>query len=111
MQYCGCDIQIHSVIIVSDESDAPVISDEHATAWEVLYVPSVHTREDPNQAPTEVAPSTHDIQEGEAPSIPTPPLLSRLILGKDQRFGDSIAIASSIERLCQAKDLTQHVIA
>ena len=32
-------------------------------------------------------------------------------VGKDQRFGDSIAIASSIERLCQAKDLTQHVIA
>ena len=24
-------------------------------------------------------------------------------VGKDQRFGDSIAIASSIERLCQAK--------
>ena len=32
-------------------------------------------------------------------------------VGKDQRFGNSIAIASSIERLCQAKDLTQHVIA
>ena len=32
-------------------------------------------------------------------------------VGKDQRFGDSIAIASSIKRLCQAKRLTQHVIA
>ena len=61
MHYCGCDIQIHSVINVSDESDAPAISDKHATAWEALYVPSVHTRADPNQAPTEVAPSTHDI--------------------------------------------------
>ena len=56
MHYCGCDIQIHSVIDVSDESDIPVISDEHATAWEGLYVPSVHTREDHNQAPTEIAP-------------------------------------------------------
>ena len=50
---------LHSVVDVSDESDIPVISDEHATAWEALYVPSIHTREDPNQAPTEVAPSTH----------------------------------------------------
>ena len=73
MHYCGCDIQTHSVIDVSDESDAPIISDEHATAWEALYVPSVHTREDPNQAPTEIAPSTHDAQEGEAPSIPETP--------------------------------------
>ena len=32
-------------------------------------------------------------------------------VGKDQRFGDSIAIASSIKRLCQAKHVTQHVIA
>ena len=51
----------------------PTISEEHATAWEALYVPSVHTREDPNQAPTEVAPSTDVPQEGEAPSIPETP--------------------------------------
>ena len=54
-------------------SDIPVISDEHATAWEALYVPSIHSREDPNQAPTEIAPSTHATQEGEAPSIPNTP--------------------------------------
>ena len=58
---------------VSDESDTPVISDEHATAWEALYVPSIHTKEDPNQAPTEVALSTRATQEGEAPSIPDTP--------------------------------------
>ena len=63
LHYCGCDIQIHSVVDVSDESDVPVISDEQATAWEALYVPSVDTRKDPNQAPTEVAPSPHATQE------------------------------------------------
>ena len=47
---------MQSVVDVSDESDIPVISDEHATAWEALYVPPIHTREDPNQAPTEVCP-------------------------------------------------------
>ena len=73
MHYCGCDIQIHSVIDVSNESEVPVISDEHATAREALYVPSEHTWEDPNQAPTEIAPSTHDAQEGETPSIPETP--------------------------------------
>ena len=34
---------------------------------------NLHTREDPNQAPTEVAPSTHATREGEAPSIPDTP--------------------------------------
>ena len=34
---------------------------------------STHTGEDPNQAPTEIAPSTHVTQEGEAPSIPDTP--------------------------------------
>ena len=37
------------------------------------YDPSIHTREDPNQAPIEIAPSTHATQEGEAPSIPDTP--------------------------------------
>ena len=64
MHYFGYDIQIHSVIDVSDESDDPCDSDKHATAWEALYVPSVSTREDPSQAPTEVAPSTRDVEEG-----------------------------------------------
>ena len=66
-------MRIHSFVDISDESDIPVISDEHATAWEALYVPSIHSREDPNQAPTEVAPSTHVTREGEVPSIPETP--------------------------------------
>ena len=58
---------------ISDESDIHVVSEEHATAWEELYVPSIHSREDPNQAPTGIAPSTPMPQEGEAPSIPDTP--------------------------------------
>ena len=71
--YCGCDIKIHSVVDISDESDTHVISDEHATAWEELYVPSIHAGEDPNRAPTEIAPSTPVPQEGEVPSISDTP--------------------------------------
>ena len=70
MHYCGCDIQLQSVIIVSEEGEVPCDSDRHAIAWEALYVPSIPDGEDPNQAPTEVAPSTHDLEEGETPSIP-----------------------------------------
>ena len=94
---------MHSVVDVSSEGGVPVISDDHATAWEALYIPSIHPRQDPNQASTEVDPSSPARQEGEAPSIPdtpcfhpdqgdpspeepermtqTPPLLSRLIQG------------------------------
>ena len=70
---CICIIVDATAIEVSDDGETPVISDEHATAWEALYVPSTHLREDPNQAPTEVAPSTHDAVEGETPSIPETP--------------------------------------
>ena len=63
-------MQIHSVV---DISLIHVISDEHAKAWEELYVPSIHAREDPNQAPTEIAPSTLAPQEREVPSIPDTP--------------------------------------
>ena len=73
MHYCGCDIQLHSVVAVSDESEVPVISDEHASAWEALYVPLMPSQADPNHAPTEVAPSTPSAQEGEAPSGPDTP--------------------------------------
>ena len=71
--YCGCEIKIHSVVDISDGSDIHVVSEEHATAWEDLYVPSIHSREDPNRAPTEVAPSTPVPHEGETPSIPETP--------------------------------------
>ena len=69
MHYCGCDVQVHSVVDVSTESDIPVISDEHATAWGELYVPSDDRLDDPNQAPTEVAPST-PVPHEEMLSIP-----------------------------------------
>ena len=72
LHYCGCDIQLHSVIEVSDASDIPVVSDEHATAWDALYVRSIDASEDPNCAPTEIAPSTPATQEGE-PSMPETP--------------------------------------
>ena len=72
VHYCGCDIQLHSVVDISDESDI-LIADEHATAWEDLYVFSIHSHEDPNRAPTEVAPSTPVSHEGETPSIPDTP--------------------------------------
>ena len=73
MHYCGCDIQLHSVITVSEEGDVPCESDRHAIAWEALYVPSTPDGADPNQAPTEVAPSTHGIEQGETPSVPETP--------------------------------------
>ena len=58
---------------ISDESD--IHAEEHAIAWEELYVPSIHSREDPSRAPTELAPSTPVSQEGEVPSIPDTPHL------------------------------------
>ena len=57
MHYCGCDIQLQSVITISDEGELPSEPDERALAWEALYVPSTPDEKDPNKAPTEVAPS------------------------------------------------------
>ena len=65
IHYCGCDVKLYSVVEVGSESDVPVISDEH--------VPSVDPRQDPNQASTEVDPSSPARQEGETPSIPDTP--------------------------------------
>ena len=64
---------MQSVVEVSDGSDTHVVSDEHATAWEELYLPYTPSHEDPNKAPTEVAPSTPVPHEGETPSIPDTP--------------------------------------
>ena len=58
IHYCGCDINTQSVVEISEGSDIHVVADEHATAWEELYLSSVPSRGDPNRAPTEVAPST-----------------------------------------------------
>ena len=73
MHYCGCDITLHSVVAVSDDDEVPVISD--SSSWVSLYRPIVPTIADPNEAPTEVAPSTPALEEGETPSIPETPCL------------------------------------
>ena len=56
MHYCGCNIVLHSVVEISDEDEVPLISD--SSSWASLYRPVEPAMGDPNQAPTEVAPST-----------------------------------------------------
>ena len=73
MHYCGCDIQIQSVVAVSDDGEVPVISD--SSGWASLYRPLLPSVVDPNEAPTEVAPSIPVAEEGETPSIPETPQL------------------------------------
>ena len=41
--------------------------------WEALYVSSTPDDRDPNQAPTKLAPSIPEGDQGEAPSIPATP--------------------------------------
>ena len=55
VHYCGCDMQLHSVVTVSDDDEVPFISDP--SSWASLYRPQEPTIVDPNEAPTEVAPS------------------------------------------------------
>ena len=73
MHYCGCDIQLHSVLTVSDDDEVPFISDP--SSWASLCRPQEPTIVDPNEAPTEVAPSTPAMGEGETHSIPETPCL------------------------------------
>ena len=73
MHYCGYDIQIQSVITVSDEGELSRDLDERALASDALYVPSTPDDRDPNKAPTEVAPSILEGEQGEASSIPATP--------------------------------------
>ena len=73
MRYCGCDISLHSVVAVSDDDEVPVISD--SSSWASLYRPLEPTLADPNKAPTELAPSTPVVEEGETPSVPETPRL------------------------------------
>ena len=61
------------MVDVSDEDEVPVISD--SSSWASLYRPLEPTLADPNKAPTEVAPSTHVVEEGETPSVPETPHL------------------------------------
>ena len=71
--YRGCDILLQSVITVRDEGEFPREPDEHALAWEALYVPSVSDERDPNKAPTEIAPSSPEDEQRELHSIPETP--------------------------------------
>ena len=64
---------LHSVVDVSDTDEVPVISD--SSSWASLYRPIEPTLADPNKASTEVAPSTHVVEGGEAPSVPETPHL------------------------------------
>ena len=73
MHYCGCDTQLQSVITVSDDRELPCEPDQRALEWEALYVPSTSDKKDPNKAPTEVAPSFLDEEQGKSPSIPETP--------------------------------------
>ena len=93
MHYCGCDIQLQSVVAVSDDDEVPVISD--SSSWVSLFRPMPPSVVDPNKAPTEVAPSIPAMElppvdeavgiatriEGREVMTQTPPLLSRLIQG------------------------------
>ena len=51
---------------MSDDGEVPVISD--SSEWASLYRPLLPSVVDPNEAPTEVAPSTPLAEEGETPS-------------------------------------------
>ena len=68
MYYCGCNIVLHSVVAISDEDEVPLISD--SSDWASLYRPEEPALVDPNQAPTEAAPSIPALEEGETPSLP-----------------------------------------
>ena len=73
MHYCGCDIQLQSIITVSDEGELPREPDEHALAWEALYVPLASDERDPNKAPNEIASSSLEEEQREIHSIPETP--------------------------------------
>ena len=94
MHYCGCDIQVQSVVAVSDDEEVPVISD--SSEWASLYRPLVPSAVDPSEAPTEVAPSTPLAAEGETPSIPETPHLEP-DQGASSPVEDTVGVATRIE--------------
>ena len=61
------------VVAVSNDDEVPVIS--NPSSWASLYRPQEPTIADPNEAPTEVAPSIPALDEGETHSIPETPRL------------------------------------
>ena len=77
MHYCGCDIQIQSVVDVSDDDEVPSVAD-------------------PNEAPTEVAPSIPAMEEGETHSIPETPHVEPEH-GALPPVDDAVGVATRIE--------------
>ena len=94
MHYCWRDIQIQSVVAVSDDGEVPVISD--SSEWASLYRPLLPSVADPNEAPTEVAPFKIAEEEGEAPSIPETPHLEP-DQGASSPVDDAAGIATRVE--------------
>ena len=94
MHYCGCDIQIQSVVAVNDDEGVPVISD--SSSWASLYRPLLPSIADPNEAPTEVAPSIPVAEEGETHSIPETPHMEP-DQGALPPVDDAVGIATRIE--------------
>ena len=110
--HCGCDIQLQSVITVSEEGEVPCDSDRHALAWEALYVPSTSGGMDPNQAPTEVAPSILDVEQRETPSIPETPHYDPAkgaVSPEDPARGEATRIVAK-ERMTQTPPLLARLI-
>ena len=74
VHYCCCDVYLGSVIDVSDVGGAHTLSDTTKEEWEANFVPSSSaSHRDPNQAPTEIAPSTPVPPDEETPCIPETP--------------------------------------
>ena len=74
--------------------EVPVISD--SSEWASLYRPLLTSVANPNEAPTEVAPSTPLVEEGEAPSIPETPHLEP-DQGASSPVDDAVGAATRVE--------------
>ena len=92
--------------------ELPREPDERALAWEALYVPSTSDEKDPNKAPTEVAPSFPDKEQGEPPSIPETPHCDPEqgdVSPEDLTRGEAIRIVAK-ERMTQTPPLLSRLI-
>ena len=81
-----------NLLLLYDE--VPVISDSPIRAS--LYRPLLPSAVDPNEAPTEVAPSTPVVEEGETPSIPETPHMEP-DQGAFPPVDDAVGVATRIE--------------
>ena len=110
MHYCGCDIQLQSVITVSDEGETPRDPDRHVVAWETRYVPSVFDREILLKLRQKL-PHLPDLEEGETPSIPETPCYhpdQGDVSPEDPAMGT--ATREAMERMTQTPPLLSRLI-